>query len=403
MNINSQFFIAYYAGAQELDLMNMPASFQDSDKAYDRAIYNRFIENISTIYSSQTSSGNIPIFWTVRSQVGEVFGNPQYSYAPSANSTLKSLKPRESYYFIVRDESAVPLTVPIISGEVPVDLATSLTFDLATISANDIALTGSANNSNAHQYQYSFSVSNLEAYETYNYEIIGLGGSWPVTATPISGTIKPSSSTSTIKTLLSFCANTGLCELNQDTLLTKNMDISQCLNSKNNGYQNHMMQLRLSPVSFDGIDVYSDQVNIECFDCLPRGRISSLGMDQPIVLNTEGNSLVNLDLHITGLNRDMEYAYTTNVIDANWPVLFVTPTSGTIVSPTSTFKKPVSLSFCPAASFCPVDNQSVFAYETPAKFIESYYIIFNLVLTSRDCDNEIIISEPITAYCNNCL
>lgn len=402
MNINSQFFIAYYAGAQELDLMNMPSSFED--QPYEKAVYNRFIENISTIYSSQTSSGNIPIFWTVRSQVGEVFGNPQYSYAPSANSTLKSLKPRESYYFIVRDESAVPLTVPIISGEVPVDLATSLTFDLSTISADDVALTGSADNPNSHQHQYSFNISNLEAYETYNYEIIGLGGSWPVTATPISGTIKPSSSTSTIKTLLSFCANTGICALNPDNLLTKDIDISKCLNAKTNGYLNHMMQLKLTPVSFDGIDVFSDQVNIECFDCLPRTRVNaSAGMSEPVVLNTEGNSITNLELNITGLNRDLEYTYTTNVIDTNWPVLFVTPTSGTIISPTSTFKKPVTLSFCPAASFCPVDNVSVFPYETPAKFIESYYIIFNIILTSSDCDNETIISEPVTVYCNNCL
>ena len=47
MNITSQFFITYYTGSEDLDLMAMPASFAGNiGKTSD---YNRFIEGIKNL------------------------------------------------------------------------------------------------------------------------------------------------------------------------------------------------------------------------------------------------------------------------------------------------------------------------------------------------------------------
>ena len=89
MNINSQYYIAYYAGSKVLDLMTIPTEIAtDADKL---AVYNRFMQNISAIYGSQDADGEVPVFWTSRSLAGQVLGNPQYSYQPAAASTLQEL------------------------------------------------------------------------------------------------------------------------------------------------------------------------------------------------------------------------------------------------------------------------------------------------------------------------
>ena len=106
MNITSQFFITYYTGSEDLDLMAMPASFAGNiGKTSD---YNRFIEGISSIYAAQSGvnttaaiAGEIPVFWTVRSVSRDSSGNDRYSYKGSPDSTLRELEPKQSYYIIL--------------------------------------------------------------------------------------------------------------------------------------------------------------------------------------------------------------------------------------------------------------------------------------------------------------
>ena len=81
MVINSQYYIAYYAGSKTLDLMTMPTEIaDDADKS---AVYIDLCK-ILVLYGSQDADGEVPVFWTTRSLAGQVLGNPQYSYEPAA-------------------------------------------------------------------------------------------------------------------------------------------------------------------------------------------------------------------------------------------------------------------------------------------------------------------------------
>ena len=59
MNITSQFFITYYTGSQDLDLMAMPVSFAGNIGKISE--YTRFIEAISSIYAAQSFGVNAAI------------------------------------------------------------------------------------------------------------------------------------------------------------------------------------------------------------------------------------------------------------------------------------------------------------------------------------------------------
>ena len=108
MQINSEHSIETYPGSVDLNLMSAPTPFISGvggsglNPLYIQ--YNNFIDGISTIYSNQSTTGNIPIFWTIPS--GD-------HYFPSPDSTLRQLSLNNSYYFIARSQSVLPITVPV--------------------------------------------------------------------------------------------------------------------------------------------------------------------------------------------------------------------------------------------------------------------------------------------------
>ena len=114
MIINTQFFITYYVGKDALSLTETPDNLSDSQLIE----YNKLMQSVSAIYASQNldSGGTIPKFWTQLVQYTDSLGNMSYRYAPHPDSDLTQLDSRSSYYFIVRDESALPLRIPAAGG-----------------------------------------------------------------------------------------------------------------------------------------------------------------------------------------------------------------------------------------------------------------------------------------------
>lgn len=411
MYINSQFFISYYPGAQPLDLMSVPPSISGNADAL--LTYNRFMQNIVSIYASQNSSGTIPVFWTRRDDQNSGFGTGQVAFSPSENSTLQKLQPKAGYYFILRDESALPLQIPVVSGESQVLLESSETFNVPSISFTDTVFdrpspgAGSLSIEPTNSQIVAFDMSRLENGETYKYEFKHVDNNWPVTFSPVSGTFKPILDSATIKSNLKFCATTGCCSEGDPGLLHYPESVGVSGNNDTlNLYQ--IYRLEITPISFEADSILSDDITAICKDCLPNMRVFNLTAESTefadYTLSEEGVSLYSWFAFFDNLTPGKSYEYQVNVLDANWPVIFNTSTSGTFTAANREFIKPMSISFCPAPSFCPVDNESVFAYNQAAKFVESYYISMNISVRSTSCDaQEQYTSYSTTIYCNNCL
>lgn len=417
MYINSQFFITYYPGAQPLDLMSVPASISGNQESL--LIYNRFIDNITTIYSSQNNSGIIPVFWTRRQDNNTDFGSNRVSFVPSENSTLTQLQPKSGYYFILRDESSLPLQIPVVSGEAPILLENYNQLNVPSIAFSDTTFSrpspepGNLSAEPTNSKLLDFNISRLESGETYKYEFKHIDNNWPVTLSPISGTFKPTLDAAIIRSNLKFCATTGCCPDGSAGLLNYPEEMVNKLTDSNNTLNLYQIyRLEISPVSFEGDSILSDDITAICNDCLPDVRIFHLANEpdsDPVefanhILEEEGKNLYTWNALFDNLTPGKSYDYQVNALDANWPVIFNTSTSGTFIASNRSFIKPMSISFCPTPSFCPVDNETVFDYNQAAKFVESYYISMNISLKESSCDIEDqFTSFSTTIYCNNCL
>ena len=172
MIINNQFYIFTYAGSEPLNLMVVPETIAANKKLLSQ--YNTFIESIDTIYASQTTNDNIPVFWTRRVSSVDSRGNTAIVYKPHPDSTLTQLNSKESYYVIVRNLDNIPLVVPILGTTTAGFTNNSLAPLISNL--NNINLIKSSGNSTVIQPQ----ISRLQEYETYSYEYKGLSANWPI-------------------------------------------------------------------------------------------------------------------------------------------------------------------------------------------------------------------------------
>ena len=270
MNITSQFFITYYTGSEDLDLMAMPASFAGNiGKTSD---YNRFIEAISSIYAAQSGvngaiAGEIPVFWTVRSVSRDSSGNDRYSYRGSPDSTLRELESKQSYYIILRDISYVPLKIPTVGFPV-IGFTDNLFMPFVQKdSISTTTLKGIGNNT----YNFSPLINNLQAYETYKYQVYGVDSNWPITMVPGSGLIRPSTQQLKLDIRAAFCSSTGVCPSGSANVINYTQNPPTSDNDTRDLYG--VFQIGIQPISYDGIETISDQFTLYCEDCLPKLRV----------------------------------------------------------------------------------------------------------------------------------
>jgi len=399
MIINSQFFITYYIGTEPLPLKTIPPSLAPNSTG--RIEYDNFMQAIDTIYGSQTLDGSIPKFWTRRTQTVDQLGNIKYFYEPHPDSTLSQLDSKSSYYFIVRDTTAIPVRIPAIGGLL---LGFTDANKLPNVLPETIPNTKLSTDS---KYSFSPKIENLQPYEEYKYEFKTVNANWPVSINSISGVIKPSTGQASIESSIGFCPSTGNCDTN---VMPFTLPEACTLSSSDN--KSITMQLSVSPLSYNGAEVLSNQFTIECEDCLPKPFIAISGKSPAIVVEPTSDDAdpasYGFELVTRNLELDKEYSYRIEVLRSEWPFVFTTPTSGTINIKSSTDKPLLDgqLFFCPATGLCPPNQNGVANYTVPSypKFLTgaaAYNVTLRAVLDSSECNTETVYSLPITISYKN--
>jgi hypothetical protein len=215
MIINSPLCITHYAGQTPLSLTGQPVNLTP-DQLTD---FNKLIESVNTIYASQNpDNGAVPVFWTKLSGVQ----NGVKIYQPDPNSTLVSLQPRESYYFIMRNSAELPINIPAVGGplqgfvdailnlpSIKIVSALPVVNNINIMSAPGAYITSPTSNTAAPQpnssdsqdttntivsaqtillnsfneinntYSFNISVTGLQSYKNYTYSIDVVDAEWP--------------------------------------------------------------------------------------------------------------------------------------------------------------------------------------------------------------------------------
>jgi hypothetical protein len=359
------------------------------------------MQAIDTIYGSQTLDGSIPKFWTRRTQAVDRLGNIKYFYEPHPDSTLSQLDSKSSYYFVVRDTTAVPLRVPSVGGLLLGFTDANKLPNVLPDSIPNIKLSADS------KYSFSPRIENLQPYEQYRYQFKTVNANWPVSISTISGIIKPSTDKASIESSIGFCPSTGNCDTN---IMPFRLPEACTLSGSDN--KTITMQLSIIPASYSGTEVLSNQFTIECKDCLPKPFIAISGKSSPMVVEPTADDAdpasYSFELVTKNLELDKHYSYSIEVLKSEWPFLFTTPTSGNIIIKSSTDKPLLDgkIFFCPTTGLCPPNSNGVQNYTVPSypKFltgVASYNITLRAILNSAECDTETVYSLPITISYKN--
>jgi len=386
MQINSEHAIEIYPGSDPLDLMSAPNIFVSGiggsglNPLYVQ--YNNFIDGISTIHSDQSTTGNIPIFWTIPS--GD-------HYIPSPDSTLTELSFNNSYYFIARSPSVLPLTIPVFgdttgsgNGCIPEEdpcCANNIQISVSESGTSIFTLSGVNN----YETPFVFKASPVTKNETYQYQISS-SGTWPVIINPSSGIIRASSNTLYLNSEFYF-----------DPTYNEN-GINLC-NQPEKIYS--ILQLEGSGLTID-CPSFSETIIVKCKDCLPYNTTAiAINGDYAkaankyvfnginpyeVTLTGLGNNFHDLSILTTGLIPNKTYSYRISAKQANWPCSF-SPQSGTLTSLTDNEIVNSAFKFSTDPSYSCENSQHLYA-------------ILNISLKMDDCPD---IDQEIKIICNNCL
>lgn len=387
MIINSQFFITYYTGNSPLPLKVAPTNLTSTQQAD----YDKFIQSVGTIYGSQNSSGKIPKFWTKLTETSDQLGNKKYSYIPHPDSDLEYLDSKSSYYFIVRDDSALPLRIPAIGGLLLGFTDSSILPNVSNASELNTSLNAQVGNSMV----LSPLLTNLQPYEEYSYEFKRIDSNWPIKLSSVSGIIKPSAASGHINSLLTFFPVSGSCT----STSAGYSFVPSCLTSSTN-IQYIVMQLAVKPLSYVGSEILSDQFTVGCNDCLPKARLT---MDNNS-LSIDNKETVTVTLSNFPINK--VYNYSIVSLNSEWP-LYATPSSGSLLITDSSFSFPIDLVYCASSGLCPNARPGILTYAVPNNEItkQSWFrpsTSFQLSLSDPDYSSIIYYSDIMRLSCSDC-
>lgn len=407
MIINGQFYIFTYTGIESLDLMNIPEAINNDDAAREK--YNKFIQSIDTIYGPQNLIGEMPKFWTRLTQVSDSVGNTVYAYEPHPESTLSSLSSLTAYYIILRDSSIPPIKVPALGGEVFgfTDISSLPIFDgvgscnaavescasggTGAGTGTGTGTTNTQNNSAAsccsqivlsenNSADITFGLSNMRPFESYIYSIESVAANWPINISPISGIIKPSKDTGKIDVNLMFCPSTGVFCGNNVVDYSVN---DNCL-LKNNKLKSANIRMSIKPLDRQELEIYSDQYTVVCNDCLPGSYVVNIispggGIQNETTIvedDFDGFAYHEFDIAIDAptndtdskFDNDTNFTYSVEVLEAEWPIIFVSPTGGIITAQKDSnraIQKQNRFFLCPTSGLCQKGSNNVPDYNVP--------------------------------------
>lgn len=355
MIIDKKFSVITYAGSEPLNLIT-----KDTDILNDTTKNNewdRMMQAVDTIYGTQRPDNTIPVFWTRRFNVVDNFGNSSYRYAPHPDSTLTQLESKSAYYVILRDSSLVPFKIPF-NGSLVLGYNDATDLPLVSPSLPDITL-----DKDSFEYVFKPRVVNLKPYQNYSYSWKVLSANWPVVANALSGVLKPASTTGTINASMTFCPTTGECS---DNVLEYVIPEECSLEQTKNPY----ITLQLSIKSDNNNESLGDPFTINCDDCLPRARINLSGIDDSLIIepisDTNLTPSYSFQISFNNLESDIEYSYILETLIAEWPIVYVSPISGSFINKT---KNTPSINgkfyFCPSTGLCPPNSSTIPNYTIP--------------------------------------
>lgn len=386
MIINSQFFITHYNGKDPLPLKTSPTNLSDSDQL----IYNKFIQSIGSIHSSQDINGKILKFWTKLTETKDELGNTKYTYIPHPDSTLEFLDSKSSYYFIVRDTSSLPITIPTLGG-----IVTNFADPSLLPQIEDIPLTN-LGNTTGNSHLFTININNLQVNETYNYKFNCINSNWPANITPISGIIKSPKASGTLQSILTLFPTTENCS---GSNLQYNLPASCLISNLNDKHL--MLQLELTPQSYSGESVLSNEFTIRCVDCLPSAEITSNISEE----ERQKNKQETLSIQFKNFSLDKTYSYSIQALSATWPYYVSQPT-GLIKITSNPSTLTLDSIFCPSTEQYPSNANNVLPYSAPANAVtrQSWYrpsVTLRAVIRDQDNSNIIHYSNVLKLTCQN--
>lgn len=238
MIIDNYFTIKTYAGSQSLPLFTAPSSLATNQA------YITFINNISTIYGTQAVDGSIPTFYKTNT-------------IPDSRSSLRSLDPQQSYYFISNATNPfTPFNIPYSGTLLPSTYRNCPTVDVIP---TKVTLDSTSGN---HYYLVN-DVSNLNIAYPYTYEVKVLSSNWKVTVLASSGTVASSQPTNTIISALRFDTDAGV--TNYSDFLPPSTSLLQI--NKNNLFA--IVEVSLNSAQNLDCPKIVDLMLLQCNNCIP--------------------------------------------------------------------------------------------------------------------------------------
>lgn len=246
-------------------------------------------------------------------------------------------------------------------------------------------------------FHISIPVSGLIRREDYTYEIVGIAANWPSVATPGTGSFTAATKSTSINTTISFLPTTGTNNLN---ILP--YSLLSC------GYQDKEIFTRVAArvtSNSDNSVILSDSKLVNCSGCLPSISISITGCGST---NCEQHSLNSTNIFdfissFSGLEPNTLYNYHISSAGSNWPVIMISPMSGSFSSNSTSYSLRHKLAFCPySGNLCGTNN--ILNHNLAQCFNKnSLYTNIELSISPNYCLNEQTFSNNLLISCNNCL
>lgn len=252
----------------------------------------------------------------------------------------------------------------------------------------------------AQFYTFNSNLSNLIPGESYKFIYKSVNANWPAVIYPLSGIITAVDSTFTIPTKLTFCASTGSCPNGTNGVLSYAIDPSCSLGDQS--LKNVSFRLELEPVNPNYSKTYSNQMFVNCDNCL-----DSLQVSVPSYVTLDNTDSYEFNATVSNMVIGRSYKYEFKSVDANWPAVLY-PVSGIIVATSQNTSFNSKLTFCPSTGVCPTGSASVLPYSVSPTCISHLggidkNVKLKLEVTDVSCTDIKVTSNEFIVACDDCL
>lgn len=375
--ITSQYSIKRYLGNENLSLTEAPEEESLSTQ------WHKLIDNCLSIHATQSSDQSIPVFFT------DLHSEDTNRRVPHPDSTLTELLPAHPYYFVMRSQADLPVTIPQIGGTFSNTCeAGSQCSNIGIEPISDTNLVGKDNN----KQFITVCVTGLTCGETYSFNFESSLSNWPTYANPVSGQFVATHEKMEIPAEITFSKETG--NLDQTNLLDykiyEDMNYHPCKTEDFNVYS--AIKTKIEPVSYNGLGA-EDLFKMHCIDCLPdcdpyaTVKFTEAPLKTLAVDCCQQTSNLVVDVRNARLGELYDYRFYTDSLDP----ISITPATGTV-----SFGK----YYMPNVSSSTMDDAGG-QFNTLFNLMENTEAILKVELTHRN--SQIMSTDYLTVVCSGCV